>query len=344
MKIPNDVMKDLDIAQRFYKQNKKAFDSALINQEKLNHAVNKSGINQALQSAKNTQNQIKNAVNNIAINSAINNQENVNRAIENAIIKLNKENNFSYVFDEIRKNFKLDYYSNNNELYLKNKDSDSSININNAKDLLILDKIIDNISVEECTQFINHLSEFPLLGLKHDVGERIYSFISQHEKVQTNDLILFRIRISTDKKQIPYTIPEMFEPQFRSPKQNRFSMSGLNPLYLCSNLETAKSEVRLDHDAKYTIIELKLISNLLLLDICDDQIPLFNFCHHRPESQSSNLNIEYLIPNFIADCAKYSGFDGIRYSSVHNPESKNIVLFHTSKRDFKISNIEGFNY
>lgn len=136
----------------------------------------------------------------------------------------------------------------------------------------------------------------------------------------------------------------MFEPQFMIPKQNRFSMVGLNPLYLSECLETAIKETGICNTDKFTWIQLKLKNELSVLDITDIDIPLFNMCHKKAEQTNFNLSIEYLIPNFISDCARFHGFDGISYRSVHDYVSKNLVLFKAGKRDFNVEKIDSRNF
>lgn len=221
---------------------------------------------------------------------------------------------------------------------------DVKINISESDKVMSISNLVGEISFEDCADFINHLSNYPMLGLKHSTGEQIYQAINSFKKTSIKNIELFRIRESTSKKTMRYTENEMFQPQYKSPKQNRFSMAGLNPLYLCSSLDVAKLETEITALSKYTYIRINLTNKLQVLDITDSDIDLFNYCHKKAEKTSVNLYTEYLLPNFVADCAKACGFDGIIYNSVHNDTAKNYVLFEVGKRDFKVLEYHGFNY
>lgn len=224
-------------------------------------------------------------------------------------------------------------------------ESDSSITLTEIPDVLVLNKIVEGISFAECRDFISYISDFPMLGFKHEIGKKIYSFISKCTKhSMLENVIVYRVRMASERKQIGYMKNEMFEPQYGYPSQNRFSMIGINPLYISENLEIAKLETGIEAKSKYTWIELEIINNFIILDITNNEIPLFSQCHRVPESDTKSMKIEYLISNFVADCAKECEFEGIKYKSVYNQNINNYVLFHQSQRDFKVKQIISENF
>ncbi len=225
-----------------------------------------------------------------------------------------------------------------------NRDDGISIDLQDAKNIVLINDIIDDITFEECADFLNYIANFPMLGAKHKIGKKIYNAIMKSRIEKINSIRLFRVRKSTDVKQIPYTRNEMFEPQYKSPKQNRFSMIGLNPLYLSDSLETALTEIGIRQDSKYTTLELELKNEMNMLNIVNEEVPLFDFCHKRSEDNTAHLSIEYLFPNFIADCTKECAFDGIIYRSIHNSTTRNYVFFEAGRRDFKAQIPNGINY
>ena len=229
--------------------------------------------------------------------------------------------------------------------YITNVEKEKvSIPVENVADIVMLNSLVEGIEFNECVEFINYLSDYPMLGYKHTIGNRIFDYIANCQKEKINEIELFRIRISTEQKQIAYTKNEMFEPQFTYPKQNRFSMVGSNPLYLTDNLETALLETGVTSTDKYTYARLKIVNPFFVLNITNDQIPLFRLCHKRAEKNNSNMYVEYLLSNYISDCAKSCSFEGIVYNSVQTIGRKNYVLFSAGKRDFDTIEIKGFNY
>jgi len=220
----------------------------------------------------------------------------------------------------------------------------NQIPLRNAKDAVLLNNLIEDLSFTECADFINNLSLHPMLGYKNSLGQKIYRYIEQCPKERLINKICYRIRVSTNQKQIQYTENEMFEPPYAYPGQNRFSMIGQNPLYLCEKLETALNEASVDHTSKYTWMKVKIVNAFEMLNITNNEIPLFKSCHRRTEDGNKNMYTEYLVPNYISDCAKHIGFDGIIYNSVYDCNCKNFVLYKAGKRDFTVEDIKGVNY
>ena len=196
--------------------------------------------------------------------------------------------------------------------------------------------MFSDISFAECADFINYLSNYPLLSYLNKTGEKIYKTISEADKSPFKDIILFRVRKHERIKDRLYTDNEMFEAPFKIPKQWRFSSNGQNHLYTSTQLETAIKESDIQNTEIYTWIKIKLINELTLLDISNKKIPLFQYCHIESEDKTKSLNIEYLLPNYIADCAKHVGFNGIIYNSVTSANVVNYVFFNCGKRDFVI--------
>jgi hypothetical protein len=223
-------------------------------------------------------------------------------------------------------------------------DNKNTIPLKNTKDLLLLTNMIPELDFHNCTDFINYLSNYPMLGYKHEIGRKIFEYINSCPKEMIMNFVVYRVRKSTAQKQIQYTENEMFEPQYTYPKQNRFSMVGLNPLYLAEKLEVALKETGVLENDKYTWMKLRIKNQFKMLNVTNDQIPLFELCHKKTSQENSNLYIEYLIPNYISDCAKYCSFEGIIYNSAQSLDDKNYVLFNAGKRDFEIMEITGNNY
>jgi len=268
----------------------------------------------------------------------------------------NVPNDLKYLRNEIDSNYYknliniypdlyFSYNKNKNKYSITDKNLEgNSIPVENAKDLVLINNLLGGVEFSECTDFINYLSEFPMLGFKHPVGKRIYKYIEECPREQIVNTLLFRVRVSSNQKQIAYTVNEMFEPQYTIPKQNRFSMVGLNPLYLADSLNTALIEARVTEIDKYTLIKIIVKTPFTILNITNDQIPLFNLCHKKTESINANMYVEYLIPNYISDCAKACDYEGIIYNSVNSLVNKNYVLFNPGKRDFTMVEIKGINY
>jgi RES domain-containing protein len=118
----------------------------------------------------------------------------------------------------------------------------------------------------------------------------------------------------------------------------RYNPLGQGELYTCENKNVALKEVASnDQDLRYDIIEWKLEKSLNVLDLASSDSPLVQYCSFEKTSKNGQ---EYLLPNFLAQCAKYHGISGIRYKSVANPAVLNYVFFDFEKKWFSRVNLE----
>lgn len=292
---------------------------------------------------------IKRAINNLPLREY---QEQIKSIIaSNGLLDkciLNKEFLNAKYYEQISNIYPELYISNSenskNIVLSDSLSQNSKIPLKNVKDAVLLNNLIEDLTFAECADFINHLSLHPMLGYKNSLGQKIYRYIEKCPREKLIDKVCYRIRVSTNQKQIPYTESEMFEPPYTYPGQNRFSMVGQNPLYLCEKLDIALSEADVDDSSKYTWMKVKISNVFEMLNITNTEIPLFKSCHRRTEDGSRSMYTEYLVPNYISDCAKHIGFDGITYSSVYDYSCKNFVLYKAGKRDFIVEDIKGNNY
>jgi hypothetical protein len=133
----------------------------------------------------------------------------------------------------------------------------------------------------------------------------------------------------------------MFQPPFSQTSQNRFSSLGMNHLYFADSLLGAQKATHCLVE-KHTWIEGRLKNTLQILDATDLSNPIFKFCHYQSDSINDKLKTNYLFPNFISDCAKHCGFDGIKYRSILDNSVLNYVFFDTYNNSFtqmRIGNI-----
>lgn len=227
---------------------------------------------------------------------------------------------------------------------LSTKDNLRETRIENSGNVALVRAFLPLVSAAECFEFVNYLSEFPYLGYKHKTGKDIYKCIDNQRRDPISKVSVFRVRLSTDKKTMPYVKSEMFEPMYTVPPQSRFASTGHNPLYLAGDLETAKIETGVTEKSRYTWMEVELVNDFNLLNVTDEKIPVFDYCHKKSTKSGAVLTTEYLMPNFISDCAKDLGFDGLVFNSVHSDTVKNYVIFGAGKKDFRVIDIQGVGY
>ena len=224
----------------------------------------------------------------------------------------------------------------NNIKYIS--DGKTNIRSSQATDALILKRMFPEITLSECEDFINYVSQYPMLSFKNDIGKKIYEFIEKVDFVEIYNIKVFRVRKHEYGRKAMYTEDEMFLAPYKLTQQSRFSSTGQNYLYTSEKLNIAKEEVNMKKEDLYTWIHLEIKNPFRILDIRNNNIPIFEYCHLKSEDKNSKINTEYLLPNYIADCAKQIGFEGVQYYSIIDNITNNYVFFKPGIRDFIVIN------
>jgi len=207
--------------------------------------------------------------------------------------------------------------------------------LRNAESVVAVNELAENISIKDSIDFFDYLTNYPMLGYMHDVGKKIFDFIKKQEKCALHDIHLFRIRAYSQKRKNPYSILELIGPPFGISTQNRFSNIGAKVSYFSDSAEVLKMEININKDDKYSQIEIKLKKQCLMLDIRNLDIPVFKMCHNKIERANDYFNIEYVLPNYLSDCARKSGFDGIIYRSTIDYNATNYAFFYLTENDIE---------
>jgi hypothetical protein len=250
-----------------------------------------------------------------------------------------------------------DYFRNESFEYIKNDVPDLYIDTTNAASamsaiqnlnipltsitpVVTVRKIFPDIDYDQAYSFIDFLSEFPMLGYMNDIGIRIFDYISACPKVLQNNVELFRLRKAEFGKKTPYTTREMIGAPYGISKQNRFNSVGIGVAYYSTKI--IPEEIDLKEGEAYTSIKVELIREYVLLDVRNLDIPLFFLCHDKAENKNENYNKKYVLSNYITDCAKKSGYDGIIYNSIVEKNIANYAFFDLVIKDLEI--IEKLDY
>ncbi|WP_339229831.1 RES family NAD+ phosphorylase [Oceanobacillus sp. FSL K6-2867] len=229
--------------------------------------------------------------------------------------------------------------SNTLEFVLENKENKESIPLKDIPSTLAIIDILESLTIEDVFEFYRHLVKFPMLGVQHPVGERIFNEINKVILQTFEQIELYRVRgRNLNERALPYTDLEMFEAPHGVAGHGRFNVIGQGELYTCSSRNVALKEIAIESsDLRYDIIEWKLIQPVRLLDLSGYDSPLVQYTSF--EMSTSNKQ-EYLIPNFLSQCVKFHGITGIRYKSIAESNATNYVFFDFEKRWFETINME----
>lgn len=256
----------------------------------------------------------------------------------------NKNLDANKIFSRIpREEYSLNQSYNNEsnklEFVLENKENKESIPLKNIPSNLAIIDIIENLTMKDVFEFYRHLVKFPMLGIQHPIGERIFNEINKVTLQTFEQIELYRVRSrNLNKRAIPYTDIEMFEAPYGVAGHGRFNVIGQGELYTCSSRNVALKEIAVESsDLSYDIIKWKLNQPVRLLDLSSYDSLLVQYTSF---DMSTSNKQEYLIPNFLSQCVKFHGITGIRYKSITDSNAKNYVFFDFEKRWFETINME----
>lgn len=182
----------------------------------------------------------------------------------------------------------------------------------------------------------------PFLLLENDFCRQVFSVIKSLARSMSAKNInqhLFRGR-SEAHHRLTEELATFDFPPSQYVQEGRYNHSGQPVLYLASDVDTCHAELRL---AKSLIIEFELVPVLRVLDLIDpytvsyaslQDADLLNCLVYsalvsaRQESDGWSRP-HYVVSRFVADCARLSGFDAIRYPSTRRSGSNfNLVVLN----------------
>jgi hypothetical protein len=208
------------------------------------------------------------------------------------------------------------------------------------------EKTAKSIYTKEIKSFEDQLQEFPMLALRHKFARKINKAISEHKlPVTTLEGKFYRARRLSDDK--IFNKKDMLHAPIGKPTDGRFNHAGQSHLYLSTEKETAMLEV-IESESMVWYCSVKIekpIDKILDLDINwneeSETTPILlhalniNRSIQRSDRNKGNWRPDYYMTKFIMDCAKSSGYNGIKYLSAKFPPSYNYVLFYPEKVKIK---------
>ena len=188
-------------------------------------------------------------------------------------------------------------------------------------------------------------NETPFLLLKNEFAQNVLATLeglSQSTRATKMPLGLFRARGLEGLKEISVEQFDFANPMFVG--EGRYNHAGQPVLYLGDSKETCFHELRGIHCA---IAEIALDGDLKVLDLAtpydshEDQSDLLNSLAFSallstPQEATGYQKPAYVFSRFVADCARSSGFDAIRYPSTRaSAQAYNLVILNA---EFSIGN------
>ncbi|SSY69949.1 Uncharacterised protein [Priestia megaterium] len=199
------------------------------------------------------------------------------------------------------------------------------------------------LSMDELEEFSTYLNEYPMLAYKHETGVKIYTMLSRHLDDERADLLigssLYRGR-SCPKGSNGYPLDRMWEPPKEFASHGRYNTVGTTALYCTDRIDYIPYEIHPNSHQQICIASIKVKRTLKILNI-NRLFGKFQGFIGEKVSQDGLYNPNYALTNFIAECAREIGFNGLEYRGVNGDYYKNYAFLNIEKgKDLEITDIK----
>jgi archaellum biogenesis ATPase FlaH len=199
------------------------------------------------------------------------------------------------------------------------------------EDISLVDDVIGliNVSKNDLTAFYRFIQKFPMLAMNDEagIGHKIYELIKTNfysNLVIEQDIVLYRARKYDTENTFPYTEDQVYRAPYGSTRRGRFNSPEMNHLYMSTDLVVTLCELDAKVNDRFAILQCIPKHEVRLFDLTRGNYELQSFCM---EATMDTNKREYLIPNFVSNCCRNVGYEGIKYKSVKDVTQINYVLF-----------------
>ena len=179
-------------------------------------------------------------------------------------------------------------------------------------------KLLADLTEDDLIEFLNYLSKYPNLALKHRVGKQIDEIIGSWDNVIDFDYSIYYHARALPENECPYTEAQMLQAPSGMPMQGRYNHTGHSHYYFSNTSNGAIAEVsKHSRESKIQIATLKPAKSVKMIDLSQEvtaRNKFLDYCRFKPKpDDNSKVKREYLIPCFVTDCCKTHGIEGIKY-------------------------------
>lgn len=173
---------------------------------------------------------------------------------------------------------------------------------------------------EVCYYFQN-----PIMQLDNKVSEKLDSLLSVRKEFWG------------------YEIADIDSPPSVKATAGRANPAGISYLYVCDSRKTAIMEVRPMIGQEVSVATIELSDDIKLFDFCKNNgiyekggdAYIYYLISRAFSEPSTGNEKDYYPTQFLTEFIKEMGFEGIRFYSSYDSNSKNIVIFNTQNTDEK---------
>lgn len=215
------------------------------------------------------------------------------------------------------------------------------------------------ISPDEWRKFCRYLIKQNRYILNKKWGRFIETVLftgKKREHILEKGGVLFRARIGSDEREYedgridvsPLPPQEINAPPYENTIEGRINPEGISYLYLANDVETAISEVRPGLKQDVSVGRFSLTRDIAVIDASQDKHSRYVLSEQNIERASEewepyvwrDINYSFSFPirvgeenaqhvptQYLSECFKNAGYDGIIYKSSFTKEGYNIALF-----------------
>lgn len=183
-------------------------------------------------------------------------------------------------------------------------------------------EMFEEITLDDLLSFQNELFKNANLAFRHKTGEKIFNIIKDWNSfVNFEDIIYYHARKMEGDRE--YLDIEMLQAPNNVSSHGRYNNVGRSCYYVTETKEGAIKEI-VKHSGgkknKIQIVGLKHVRNAKIIDLSGEAKSTNLFIKHLRysvdfEKENGKIIYEYLLPNYVADCCRVVGIDGIKYKS-----------------------------
>lgn len=192
-----------------------------------------------------------------------------------------------------------------------------------AEDFLDVTEYEEKFSENELMNFMSYLDEHPMMAMKSEVGQKIYSLINEFPNLINFDKERYYHCRARLKSEAPYVWEQMRRAPYGVTYPGRYNHAGQSYFYFSDRAEGAQSEIKKhmsknDEENKVLqTVEIGIRDNARLIDLSQKNRRGLNtflkYIQFPLKEDSGTRPREYLIPSFVAECCRMVGVNGIKY-------------------------------